>query len=210
MTDRLRDRHADAWREARNQRFVADVIADRLPSAVFERYVAIEYGFVDTAARVLARTVELAPTFAARRRLVVGLHGLVTDQYDWFHDVAERRGIDLSAAVADKGRRLHLHMQAVARRGDYAELLGAQLGAEWLYADWCAQAHMTSFDDQDLLEWVALHAAEDFTRHVQWLRDELNGLAPNLDAAAQERVGTAFAGTLHAEVDFHEAAYETA
>jgi thiaminase/transcriptional activator TenA len=209
FTDWLRRVRADAWTSARSQRFITDVVADRLPPTVFERYVAIEYDFVDTAARVLARTVEVAPSFAARGRLARGLHGLVTDQYEWFHDLADRRGIDLSGNTPDGARGLHDHVLEVAGRGDYAELLGAQLGAEWLYADWCSEAQATTIGDRDLRAWIALHTTEDFTDHVRWLRDELGRVGPSLDAAAVDRISAAFAGTLYAEVPFHDAAYES-
>lgn len=174
---------------------------------VFERYVAIEYGFVDTAARVLARTVEVAPSFAARRELALALHGLVTDQYEWFHKLADRRGVDLSADPPPAARELHDHVLAIAARGEYAELLGAQLGAEWLYAEWCDEAQATSIGDEDLRAWIDLHTSEGFTRHVGWLRDELDRVGPRLGPAEADRVSAAFAGTLYAEVPFHEAAY---
>ena len=64
----------------------------------FERYLRVEYGFVDCAAIVMGYAVAKAPSFAERVRLALGLHGLVTDQHDFFVAAFEEIGADAGFA----------------------------------------------------------------------------------------------------------------
>jgi hypothetical protein len=47
---------------------------------------------VDTAAKALGYAVAKAPSFQERRRLSLGLHGLVTDQEQFFIEAFDRMG----------------------------------------------------------------------------------------------------------------------
>lgn len=58
------------------QRFVADIAADRLPSAVFDRYLVHEGAFVETAIRIFAYATAKTPGIAAQRPLVAVLDAL--------------------------------------------------------------------------------------------------------------------------------------
>jgi hypothetical protein len=83
--------HADrTWRAILRHRFFREVATDAINDRVFARYLRIEYGFVDTAARALGYAVAKAPSFQERRRLGLGLYGLVTDQGQVFVDAFER------------------------------------------------------------------------------------------------------------------------
>jgi hypothetical protein len=60
----------------RNPRpFLREVATDAIDDRVFARYLRIEYGFVDTAARALGYAVAKAPSFQERRRLGLGPYG---------------------------------------------------------------------------------------------------------------------------------------
>jgi thiaminase (transcriptional activator TenA) len=76
------------WDTALSHRFFREVATDAIADRVFVRYLRIEYGFVDTVARVLGYAVAKAPSFRERRRL--GLYGLVTDQEQFFIDAFAR------------------------------------------------------------------------------------------------------------------------
>ncbi len=210
LSDWLRAGAAPAWERALGQRFVRDAVADRLPDEVFRRYLRIEFGFVDTAARVLGRTVHVAPSFATRRRLAAGLQNLTNGQFDYFQQVAGRLGLELPAVdapVPEGAKALHEHFLAVAADGSYPVLLGCMLGAEWLYATWCDEGSRQQIGDPELREWIQLHTSGAFVGHVAWLRAELDRMGPQLDEAERERVLAAFQQTLRAEVPFHDVAY---
>ena len=86
-------RRRRTWNAILGHRFFREVATDAIDDRVFARYLRIEYGFVDTAARVLGYAVAKAPSFQERRRLGLGLHGLVTDQEQFFINAFERMGV---------------------------------------------------------------------------------------------------------------------
>ena len=92
-------------------RFFREIATDAIADRVFARYLRIEYGFVDTAARALGYAVAKAPSFQERRRLGLGLYGLVTDQEQVFVDAFERMGAPANerTSLAPQGLALPLH-----------------------------------------------------------------------------------------------------
>jgi thiaminase len=58
------------WNAILDHRFFREVATDAIDEPVFARYLRIEYGFVDTAARTLGCAVAEAPSFQERRRSV--------------------------------------------------------------------------------------------------------------------------------------------
>jgi thiaminase (transcriptional activator TenA) len=214
-TELLHRRSAAAFDHAMEHRFIAEATAGTLSTDVFERYLTIELGFVDTAARTLGRAIQLAPTIDERRHLAKALSHLVEDQRRYFEQAMPAAAAAHTIGRAGDGPEaaLHRHFLDTADHGDYLTLLAASLGAEWLYATWCAQAAATDPTpprEPRLTRWIELHVAPAFVMHVLWLRDQLDhGLAdvasnhPTFRACQQ-----AFEATLHAEVEFHTAAYQ--
>jgi thiaminase (transcriptional activator TenA) len=92
FSEQMRVRADRTWRAVLRHRFFREVATDAINERVFARYLRIEYGFVDTAARALGYAVAKAPSFQERRRLSFGLYGLVTDQEQVFVDAFERMG----------------------------------------------------------------------------------------------------------------------
>jgi len=201
----LRASALPTWNAALDHRFFREVAADTLADEVFARYLRIEYGFVDTAA------VAKAPTFRERRRLALNLHGLATDQQQFFADAFDRIDApeDERTAAQPEGAAaaLHEHFLSVARTGDYEEILAAMLAAEWLYLTWCSRAHRTPSARPAIRGWVALHANGEFATGVDWIRAELDRRGPEADAARRTRMSRAFKRALAAEIAFHTAAY---
>lgn len=199
----------DGWGAAVDHRFFRDTREGALPAGVFERYLLAEYAFVATATRFTGAMVRTAPALAARQRLAAGLTHLVHDQTDWFAPVAARRGLELAAAPHVSTDPITVHFERVAAAGGWPEMVACVLGAELLYATWCA-APIADAADPDAADWIALHRGGAFVDHVAWLGDELDRLWPGLDGPALHRVKAAFGGTLRGEVDFHEAVYQPA
>ena len=199
------------WDAVVAHRFFREVASDSLADGVFARYLRIEYGFVDTAAAVLGYAVAKAPSFVERRRLALALHGLVTDQHQYFVAAFARIGAspENSTALAPQGgaAALHEHFLGVAREGSYEEILACLLGAEWLYLTWCGQASATPSARPEIRSWVDLHAGGEFEAGVRWLLAELDARGPALPADHQARLRAAFEGALAAEAPFHTAAY---
>ena len=135
--------HSDrTWNAILGHRFFREVATDAIDDRVFARYLRIEYGFVDTAARALGYAVAKAPSFQERRRLGLGLYGLVTDQEQVFVDAFERMGApdNERTGLAPLGLALPLHalFLTVAESEAYEEILACTLAAEWMYLTWCS------------------------------------------------------------------------
>jgi thiaminase/transcriptional activator TenA len=213
FTEDMRAAAGSSWEQALSHWFFRAVADDNVADNVFRRYLRVEYGFVDCAARCLGYAVAKAPSFTERRRLAMGLHGLVTDQQDYFMAAFERAGVppDQRNAVPPNmyARTLHDLFLGTAELDGYEEIQACVLGAEWLYLTWCSTAHRTPSQRPVIADWVALHAGGAFAEHVAWVRAELDVCGPALPPDRQDRLQQLFAATLRAELSFHDAAYAT-
>ena len=162
FSEQMRVRADRTWRAVLRHRFFREVATDAINERVFARYLRIEYGFVDTAARALGYAVAKAPSFQERRRLSFGLYGLVTDQEQVFVDAFERMGAPKKerTGLAPQGLALPLHalfLKAAETEG-YEEILACTLAAEWMYLTWCSTANQSPSSRGYIRDWVALHA----------------------------------------------------
>ena len=211
FSQRMRDEALETWNASLGCRFFREVAADAIDDRVFARYLRIEYGFVDTAARTLGYAVAKAPSFQERRRLGLGLHGLVTDQEQFFIDAFERMGAPAGerTALPPQGAALPLHtlFLEVAGTEGYEEILACVLAAEWMYLTWCSAANQSPSSRDYIRDWVALHAGGAFADHVAWVRSEIDVRGPALADSRQARLRALFEQALAAEIAFHDAAY---
>lgn len=190
-------------------RFVADIAADRLPAAVFDRYLAYEGAFVGTAVRIFALAVAKAPDVAAQRHLVAVLDALANGQVGYFETTFAARGIDLDAhdllhpdVVAFRDG-----MLAIATGGVYLDILTAMFAAEWMYWTWCSAIAPSRISDPHVRDWVVLHAADEFARQARWLRDQIDAAGRSLPEPEAAQLSRLFGQVLSLEIAFHEAAY---
>ena len=209
LSDRLLADNAAAFDAMIGHRFVADIAADRLPPAVFDRYLVYEGAFVETAIRIFAYATAKAPDIAEQRHLVAVLDALANHQVAYFETTCAARGIDPAAhdlahpAVAA----FRDDMLAIARDGAYLDIVTAMFAAEWMYRTWCRSAAAARISDPQLRQWVDLHAADDFAAQALWLRDRVDAAGPDLDEVEKSRLSSLFGRVLKLEAAFHEAAY---
>jgi thiaminase/transcriptional activator TenA len=211
FSERMRARADRTWRAILRRRFFREVATDVINDRVFARYLRIEYGFVDTAARALGYAVAKAPSFQERRCLSLGLYGLVTDQEQVFVDAFERMGApgNERTGLAPQGLALPLHalFLKVAETEGYEEILACTLAAEWMYLTWCSTANQSASSRGYIRDWVTPHAGGAFAEHVAWVRSEIDTRGPTLAEARQARLGVLFEEALQAEISFHDAPY---
>jgi thiaminase (transcriptional activator TenA) len=211
FTDWLRVSAELGWTVALAHRFFREVADDAVEDRVFARYLGIEYAFIDSAAIVLGHAVAKAPGFAERRRLAIGLYGLVTDQQDYFAGAFDRLGPDsrrpLSSRQWELSAGLHELFLTTARAAGYEEILACILAAEWMYLTWCRGANRTPSRRGAVRDWVALHAGGSFAEHVDWVRAELDARGPDLTLDRRSQLAGLFARALAAQIAFHDAAY---
>ena len=211
FSERTRAQSDRTWNAILGHRFFREVATDTVDDRVFARYLRIEYGFVDTAARALGYAVAKAPSFQERRRLGLGLYGLAIDQEQVFVDAFERMGAPANerTALPPQGAALPLHalFLKVAETDGYEEILACTLAAEWMYLTWCSTANRSPSSRGYIRDWVALHAGGAFAEHVAWVRSEIDDRGPALTAARQAHLSALFEEALEAEIAFHDAAY---
>lgn len=211
FSERMRAEARGNWNAILGHRFFREVGTDAIDDHIFARYLRIEYGFVDTAARTLGYAVAKAPSFPERRRLGLGLHGLVTDQEKFFVQAFERMGAhgEERTALPPQGLAFSLHalFLNVAETEGYEEILACVLAAEWMYLTWCSTANRSPSSRNYIRDWVALHAGRAFAEHVAWVRSEIDNRGPALADSRQARLAALFEEALKAEIAFHDAAY---
>lgn len=194
------------WEAATGHQLFREIIADTVSDHDFERYLRIEFAFIDTAAIALGAAIHLAPDMADRRVLAAGLHDLLTTQVAFFEDAF---GDDRASFVPPSARSLHALYREVSDGSSYATLLAAMLAAEWLYETWCAETIVRPSSRVRIRAWTELHTDRSFTGHAAWLRSRLDALAPALSEDETQRVSSVFRDTLTAESRFHDAVYES-
>jgi thiaminase/transcriptional activator TenA len=211
FSERMRTHSDRTWKAILDHRFFREIAMDAINDRVFARYLRIEPGFVDTAARAPGYAVAKAPSFRERRRLGLGLYGLVTDQEQVFVDAFERMGApgNERTGLAPQGLALSLHalFLKMAETEGYEEILACTLAAEWMYLTWCSTANRSPSSRAYIREWVALHAGGSFAEHVAWVRSEIDARGPTLIEARQARLSALFEEAPEAEIAFHDAAY---
>lgn len=202
----LRD-NAAVWEQMLGHRFVRDVCADRLPEAVFHRYLRYEGAFVETAIGIFAYATARAPDVAAKRWLIGVQQALANDQLRYFEKTFAALGIAPLAQLPEQAADFDGGMLEIAERGSFAEIVTAMFAAEWLYATWCRRAAGGGIADPHLRRWVELHAEEAFTRQAEWLKAAVDASAETADAADLSRI---FGRVIALEIAFHSAAYDPA
>lgn len=209
FSEQLLAEHASTWQAMQQHQFVTDIEQDRLPAQVFNRYLVFEGDFVATAIGIFALAISKAPGIRQQRWLVGVLNALVDDQMGYFEQVLARRGInpdDFQRNLPAVGR-FRDGMLTAAREGEYADIITLMFGAEWMYYHWCRRVHQSVQTDEDIRQWVAMHAEEAFFAQARWLKEELDRCAAALPASELRRLSSLYRDVLVWEIDFHSAAY---
>lgn len=210
FTDRLLEQHQGRWQDMQQHRFVRDIEQDRLPDAVFNRYLVFEGRFVATAIAIFALAVSKAPEIRQQRWLIGVLNALVDTQITWFEEVLARRNInpvdypdDVPGVTTFRDGMLN-----VAQQGSYADIITLMFGAEWMYYHWCKRVSAQPQQDADVRRWVGMHAEEAFHQQAAWLKAELDRCALALSAQEKQILSDLYSTVLQWEIDFHSAAYQ--
>lgn len=205
FTSELRERADAEWSAAVDHRLFREIISDEVEDRDFERYLHIEFAFIDTAAVALGAAVRIAPDMADRVVLAAGLYDLLTAQVQFFEEALET---DRSTIIPPSAMPLHALFHEQADGLSYERLLAAMLGAEWLYKTWCAATTEQPSSRATIRAWTELHTSEAFTQHASWLRHRLDTLAVNLSRDDRDGVANVFRRALAAEITFHDAVYQ--
>ncbi len=212
LTDRILAENADLFAAMVNHRFVRDIEADRLPAAVFDRYLLIEGAFVETAIAIFGYAVAKATDMGDRRKLIGSLDALANEQMPYFEAAFARRGIapDPALQADPKVAAFREGMLAIARDGDFGGIVTSMFAAEWMYWTWCSAVARAPMSDPMVRDWIEMHAAPGFAAQAHWLRDRLDALGETMAPAERDAAVRTFGHVQRLEIDFHEAAYPPA
>ncbi|MFK0274868.1 TenA family protein [Ensifer sp. NPDC090286] len=192
-----------------NHRFVEDIVMERLPTPVFERYLVYEGAFVETAISIFAFATAKAETIEQKRWLIAVLDALANQQIAYFERIFAERNIDPGAYDLDVAavEAFRAGMLEIARNGGFLDTVAAMFAAEWMYWTWSKRAVRSSFADPHLKEWVEMHADDEFAAQATWLKQELDAAGSTLDASERKRLSAIFGRAQQLEIAFHDAAY---
>ncbi|WES67637.1 TenA family protein [Superficieibacter sp. HKU1] len=210
FSERLLREHQSAWQAMQQHRFVTDIEQDRLPTAVFNRYLVFEGNFVATAIAIFALGVSNAPGIHQQRWLIGVLNALVDTQIAWFEQVLSERRITPADYPDDLPgvQRFRDGMLRTARQGSYEQIVTLMFGAEWMYYFWCRRVSEHRQSDADVRRWVEMHAEDEFYQQALWLKNELDRCAMALSEHEKQALSALYGDVLQWEIDFHHAAYE--
>lgn len=189
-------------------RFACDVHHGTIGDPEYARYLEFEAEFVDTAARLHGLAAWQAPHWQAVTRNAAALHGLTTEQTEYF--AAARAAWPVGAEVSETARRaaseLSEYALATAEEGGYAAVTTVMFAAETLYLTWCTRALRDGTPpDGPVADWVELHTREPFTAGVAALGAAVDELPAHIP---DDRLIGWFTGMLDAEIAFHDAVYQ--
>ncbi|MFM0736357.1 TenA family protein [Paraburkholderia xenovorans] len=208
-SERLKAQNIERWNEMQAHRFVRDIKRNVLPDAVFANYLRYEHLFVETAITIFGYALVKAPDLASKRWLAGVLHALATEQIPYFEavfDALDVKPLSPDDSLPDHVRAFNYGMLEIAEKGSFHDVIVAMMCAEWMYADWCAEAGQVAIANQSINAWVLLHTDETFRKQALWLRHQIDSLP---DAQFDfEQTNAVFAKALALEIDFHSAAYE--
>lgn len=191
--------------EMLTHRFVEDICADRLPQDVFQRYVAYEGAFVETAISIFAYAVTQAPDMEARRWMIGVLDALANAQVPYFEERYETLGIKADLVLPPDAAAFDRGMLELAAQGDFLDIVTAMFAAEWMYWSWSKRAITCQLSNPDLKAWIALHVDETFAAQAMWLKQAIDRYGRQDDAP---RLSAIFAKVTGLEIRFHHAPYE--
>lgn len=207
LSDDILQANESILNEMLTHRFVEDICADRLPTDVFQRYVAYEGAFVETAISIFAYAVARAPDMEARRWMVGVLDALANEQVPYFEERYQTLGINPLADLPPQAAAFDRGMHELAKQGDFLDIATAMFAAEWMYWTWSKRAITCQISNADLKAWIALHVDETFAAQALWLKQAIDRYGSANDVS---RLSAIFAQVTELEIAFHHAPYEGA
>ncbi len=179
----------------------------------FERWVVQDYRYLIEFARVFAWAAAKATRFESMAWYAKVLDLTVNTEMDLHRQYAERFGIresDLESAPMWPTTQAYTDfLVRTAADGDQLDLLAALLPCAWGYVYIAEELSKTAPPtDQRYADWISQYASAEFREALDWLRAEMDRLAPGLAAEKQNRLEEIFLTSTRYELRFWDMCWE--
>lgn len=208
-TETLHQSCHDDWTAATTHAFTDALAAGTLDRERMAGYLQQDYLFVEGFVRLMAAAISQGPTLADVVPAAQFLGLICGEENTYF--LRSFNALEVPATEAQPApetRAFQQLMEEARLSGSYANMLAVLVVAEWSYLDW-ATPHEERVEDLPfwLGEWITLHAGENFTGVVSYLRGQLDAVYPTLSASEQAEVTRLFTRAVELERGFFDAAW---
>lgn len=213
FTEWMRELAEPMWSRGVDHRFVHELADGTIDDDVFRRYLVQDHAFVESLLSLIGHAVADAPSVEKKRRIQRFLAMLIDEDVDdYFERTFDALDVPESDRTDPERRPVTEAFEDIlargAREGGYEETLAVLFPTGVFYLDWATNVADADPDPSYLREWIEIHTADELDAFVDWQRQELDRLGPELSPRRQRRVGRHFRRTMALEEAFFDAAYE--
>ena len=215
LTQELKDRHSDLWRQVARHPFVAEMGEGTLSHERARRYFLQDYVFVNDLVAMIAHGTAKAPSIEAASHLYAFLSVILdpqnADENDFFmraFDILGANEEDYSSATASPvTQAFGDFLVRTGLGGGFEEVVAVCYVTEGTYLDWGTWLLNEGKSPSNPIyrEWIELHGPDYLGDFVGWCEEYLD--SADLSAGMRDRVARAFHTALRYEYLFWEAAY---
>ena len=203
---------ATAWRVVADLRRACDdvpfvrALADgSLPVGAFEDYLHQDALYLGTYSRVLARASQLAPDRPAQEFFARGAQSCLVVEQQLHRERLARAGRSWRGSASPVTVAYTDHLEAVASRGSYAEVVAAVLPCYWVYADVGTRLlGRVDLDGHPYADWLGTYGDPAFAQLAAQARTLADDAAREAGPAVRDRMLDAFVTSCRHEVAFFD------
>lgn len=213
LTDELYREVEPIWAAQMEHPFVKGLGDGTLDEEIFKRWVLQDYRYLEEYARVFAWAAAKADELRSMAWYAAVLDLTLNTEMELHRQYAGRFGLSLedleSEPMWPTTRAYTDFLVRTAADGDMADLLAALLPCTWGYVDLAQRlAERNPPEDQRYADWIAQYASREFAEARDWLRDELDRVAPDPGEAKRERLKEIFVTSSRYEWQFWEMCWQ--
>lgn len=211
--DQLMQASRNIWEREKSHPFVLGMGDGTLHPERFRFYLQQDTLFLVQYAKVFALAVTKAPDMKTMAYFAQLCADTLNVEMELHRSYCAEFGItpaDLEAASPSQTTIGYSgHLLQVALGGGLADIIAAVLPCQWGYAEIAAHLKNQGMPDEPRYrKWIEMYASEEFKAYGQWLREQMEALAPGLDEQDVRRLESIFQNSSRWEYLFWEMAWK--
>ena len=201
------------WEAEKSHPFVTGMSDGTLAAEKFRFYLAQDYLYLVEYAKVFALAVTKSPNVAMMAEWGKLCSDTLNGEMELHRSYCAEFGITPAQLEATEPSQTTIgytgHLIQVALRGNMADIIAAVLPCQWGYAEIALHLQAAGMPDEPRYrKWIEMYASAEFEAYGQWLREELETLAPQQTPADIERLRGIFHTSTRWEYLFWEMAWK--